>query len=259
MVRTHGIPPYSVVLVHGGPGAAGSLQCIGEELGNAIGTIESLQTRYSINALIEELKEDIAENARAPVTLLGHSWGAWLIVLFAHRHPSMAERLILVGAGALEERYGALLIERRLAILKENERQLFIKTLSTLEQEGENETALSELKRLTDLSDAYALLPDANRAMTVNAELYAAIWNEAKELRSNGALLNACKTISVPITIIHGERDPHPIEGVTEPLTQAGVPFELHTLAMSGHSPFLERYAKDEFYRIVKETLSLLR
>ena len=61
MVRLHGDAPYKVILVHGGPGAIGSLKGFARELSETakIGVVEAMQSKYSIEELIEELYEQI--------------------------------------------------------------------------------------------------------------------------------------------------------------------------------------------------------
>ena len=56
MVRLHGNAPYKYVLVHGGPGAVGSLRGFAEELSRSSkeGVVEATQSKYSIDGLIEE-------------------------------------------------------------------------------------------------------------------------------------------------------------------------------------------------------------
>ena len=50
---------------------------------------------------------------------------------------------------------------------------------------------------------------------------------------------------------MQGELDPHPVKAVTIPLQENGVPCETYILEKCGHSPFMEKYAKDEFYKIL--------
>ena len=80
MVRLYGKRPYRIVLVHGGPGAIGTLKGFSDELSRVsnIGVVEALQSKYTISELIEELKEQILENCEGRVYLIGHSWGARL-------------------------------------------------------------------------------------------------------------------------------------------------------------------------------------
>ena len=67
MVRLYGNAPYKIVLVHGGPGAIGSLKGFAKELNelSQIGVVEALQSKYSIDELVEELLvEYIKKNCR---------------------------------------------------------------------------------------------------------------------------------------------------------------------------------------------------
>ena len=107
-VRLYGRPPYHVVLVHGGPGGAGEMSPLARRLGRHVPVVEAMQTKLSIEALIEELRDQIATHAQTPAVIVGHSWGAWLCLLFVARHPGMAERLILISSGVLEDEYAAV-------------------------------------------------------------------------------------------------------------------------------------------------------
>ena len=75
MVRLYGEEPYKVVLVHGAPGAVGSLKGFAEELSelSKVGIVEPIQSKYSIAELIDELYCQIKDNCVDKVTLIGHS------------------------------------------------------------------------------------------------------------------------------------------------------------------------------------------
>lgn len=108
-VRLYGRAPYQVVLVHGGPGGAGEMSPMARRLGPRLPVVEAMQTKLSIEALVDELRDQIATHVQTPAVLVGHSWGAWLCLLFAARHPDMAEPLILINGGVLEDRYAEVL------------------------------------------------------------------------------------------------------------------------------------------------------
>lgn len=75
MIELHGKALYKIVLIHGGPGAIGSLKNCAEELSELTGKgiIEALQTRYSIDGLIEELYLQIMEYRQEKTTLIDHT------------------------------------------------------------------------------------------------------------------------------------------------------------------------------------------
>ena len=78
-------------------------------------------------------------------------------------------------------------------------------------------------------------------------------------MRSSGELLQSGKKIQCRIVAIHGDYDPHPAAGVQEPLTRVLKDFRFTILARCGHHPWLERQAKDNFYRALRRELSSFR
>ena len=127
MVRLYGEAPYRIVLVHGGPGAIGSLKGFAKELSmrTQIGVVEAIQTKYSIAELIEELYIQISENCSEKVSLIGHSWGAWLVTLFAEKYPELIDNIVLVGCPPLEDKYVTEIGTRRLESLSKDDRTIF--------------------------------------------------------------------------------------------------------------------------------------
>ncbi len=105
-LRKYGSAPFSVAVVHGGPGAAGEMAPVARELASVCGTLEPLQTSASIDEQVQELQTILKTHGELPVTLVGHSWGAWLCFIFAALHPGYVRKLILIGSGPFEEKYG---------------------------------------------------------------------------------------------------------------------------------------------------------
>ena len=92
--------------------------------------------------------------------------------------------------------------------------------------------------------------------MPFDAAAYTALWPEAVRLRNDGRWHDILCTIECPVTVIHGREDPHPAEGVTEPLTRAGVEFDAHILDLCGHTPFLERHAATKVKQIILSSIN---
>ena len=154
MIRKYGTAPYKTAVIHGGPCAFGSVACVANELSKTYGTIEPIQTKHTIPELITELHEQILSVSKNPMTLIGHSWGAWLIVLFAKEHPGIVNRLVLIGCGPFKEKYLDLIMERRLNNLSKEEGELLIKSLQQLNG-PDKDAALGTLGRLADKADNY--------------------------------------------------------------------------------------------------------
>jgi pimeloyl-ACP methyl ester carboxylesterase len=82
------------------------------------------------------------------------------------------------------------------------------------------------------------------------------VWKEAKELRYSGKLLELGKKIQCPVVAIHGDYDPHPIEGIKDPLTRVLKDFRFILLKNCGHLPWLEKKARDNFFDILLDELN---
>lgn len=254
MVRLYGEAPYKTVLVHGGPGAIGALKGFAKELNeqSKLGVVEAIQSKYSIAELIEELYCQICENCTEKVSLIGHSWGAWLVVLFAERYPEVVEQLILVGCAPLEDKYVSEIGERRLQNLSEEDGAIFQRLVR-------NEATDEDMARIPKVflhSDNYCLVDsELHKADRTDSEMHNKVWAEAAAMRTNGQILGSFQNLKCPIYLIQGETDPHPVDGVKEPLREFGIPCETCILEKCGHSPYMEQYAKDEFYKILLEWL----
>ena len=254
MVRLYGKAPYKIVLVHGGPGAIGSLKGFAQELNalSQIGVVEAIQSKYSIEELIDELYRQISDNCNEKVSLIGHSWGAWLVALFAEKYPELIERIILVGSAPLEDKYVAEIGTRRFENLSEEDSAIFQRLINNQATDED----MAKIPKVFEKSDNYCLENrEMHRADKTDSQMHNIIWEEAAKLRTNGKLLSSFKNIKNKIVLIQGETDPHPARGITIPLKENGVECETYILEKCGHSPFMEKYAKEEFYKILLEII----
>src|SRR5258708_22341688 len=112
-LRLYGQPPFTVAVLHGGPGAPGTMAPVARELAAEWGVLEPLQTADSLDGQVEELRAALGERADLPVTLIGSSWGAMLGYIFAARYPAHVRRLIFVGSGVYEARHPARIEQTR--------------------------------------------------------------------------------------------------------------------------------------------------
>ncbi|MBN1485292.1 MAG: alpha/beta hydrolase [Chloroflexia bacterium] len=260
-LRTYGPPPYHLALVHGGPGAAGEMAPVARELAAAgRGVLEPLQTARSLDGQVEELRALLEPHAASPLTLLGFSWGAWLVFVLAARYPDLPARIILVGSGPFEQRYVAQLARTRLGRLDEGERAEFERIVQALaDPAGEDKDALlARLGALADKTDTLDPLPGALKSsalLPVQGNLFQRVWQEAAELRRSGELLALGRRVACPVLAIHGDYDPHPAEGVRTPLAAVLPEFRFILLPHCGHRPWIERRARAAFYEILEREL----
>jgi pimeloyl-ACP methyl ester carboxylesterase len=256
-LRTHGAAPYRVAVIHGGPGAAGEVAPVARELARERGVLEPIQTATTVEGQVAELRSVLEEHAGLPVTLIGHSWGAWLCFMLAAQQPALVRKLVLVSSGPFEERYVAALREARTCRLSPEERAEFDQILAALGDPAapDKDARFARLGALCSKTDDYDPVPEApveGDAVEVQGELFQRVWEEATAMRRSGRLLALADRIRCPVVAIHGDYDPHPAAGVQEPLARCVQDFRFILLSQCGHKPWIERAAREEFYRVLE-------
>ena len=244
-LRRHGHSPYQVVVLHGGPGAPGSASSLASGLAPFCGVLEPFQSASDIEGLLSELETILKKSSDPPVTLIGHSWGAWLGFLFAARFSTLVRKLVMVSSGPFEESYVPRIAETRLGRLGAEGQGLFKDLLAGSLEGGK----LKRIGALVSKADAFDPLPEESGGkMDPDPIQYERIWTEAAQLRRNGKLLEAGKNIQCPVTAIHGDWDPHPADGVQVPLSKTLKNFKFEILEKCGHKPWRERQAREKFF-----------
>lgn len=282
--RRQGEPPCRVCLVHGGPGALGSLGPVRRELGAKMGVVEALCAADSLEGQILELGALLREEAkasRAPLVLAGHSFGAMLGLLVAARFPGCVSRLIMISSGPLCEQDAKDIAAIRRSRLDPAGRETYDRLAQELfaqdaapgertpqgskgsqpsqalgREEGagrrDKGALMARLGALIRQADGFdlspqALAPDAE-ALPCRFDLLDRVWPQMRAVRVAGGLLEAAGRLQAPVSVIHGDHDPHPAEGVRAPLAAILPDLRFFLLARCGHEPWLERYAREAFY-----------
>jgi len=238
---------------------------VARELASTHGVLEPIQTATSLDGQVDELKTVMEENGEIPITLIGHSWGAWLSYIVAAKYPALVKKLMLLSSGGFEEKYGATTQETRLNRLSESERIEFESLLGILNDVArqsfagiDKNTALAKLGALVEKADTYDLLIDDSNEYEPagpRGDIFQNVWKDVAELRRSGALLALAHDIKCPVVAIHGDYDPHPAEGVEKPLSAILTDFRFILFEQCGHKPWAERHAKSRFYEVLEEEL----
>ncbi len=259
LYRTHGKEPYKVVALHGGPGASGSLYDLCEEVGLKVGVIEILNQGLSIDEQVEEVFSVISSIEEQPVILLGHSWGAWLSIYYENAHPETVDKLILISSGPFETEYINHIEKTRTNRMtrkaKEKLSEHFVKIND--EDEFQANEHFAKAGQLISKLDSYEVdHVDLDDKQQVDMKIYQQVWGEASKKRETGELMNALKNVQCPIRVIHGDHDPHPVEGVKRPLQIEGLNVKCFVLSKCGHYPWRERHAKEAFYQNLEKIIN---
>lgn len=254
----YGKRPYSVVLVHGGPGAAGEMAPVAVELSSEFGVLEPLQRAKTIEGQIEELAGLLESTAHLPCFLVGYSWGAWLSFMTTAYYPDRVRKLVLVGCGPFAEKYALNIHRTRISRLDPEEKAVVETLIETLDKPEliEKDKAFARLGEILSIADAFEPLSLETEEMEYRFDIFKAVWAEAEQLRRSGALLALAKHIKCPVVAIHGDHDPHPAEGVEKPLSAVLRNFRFFLLQNCGHKPWNERRAKDRFFSLLRKELN---
>lgn len=260
-LRKYGNKPYKIVVVHGGPGAFGEMQPVASFLAAYCGVLEPFQTEATLEKQLVELKNILEENIEEPIIMIGFSWGAWLSYIFTASFPALVKKLILIGSGPFKEEYVPKIEETRLNRLNLEEQQeyrLIIEKLSDSDSTNNNRIflRLGELALKTDLFDPLKDEYDRPKIRKALDYDFSRVLQEVLELRRKGELIKFAKQIKCPVVAIHGDYDPHPAAGVKKPLSNALRDFQLYLLKECGHKPWIERKAKNKFYKILIDVIS---
>jgi pimeloyl-ACP methyl ester carboxylesterase len=256
-LRKYGKSPFKAAVIHGGPGAAGEMAPVAFELSHVIGFLEPFQTEKSIDKQVRELKDILEKHADLPVTLIGFSWGAWLCFIVSAKYPELVKKLILISSGPFEQKYADKIQETRFSRMNEDEKLQVTKICEVLNSTDsfDKNIPFAKLGKIISNADAYDLISFEDEAIDCRYDIYQNIWKEAEQLRKSGGLMEFAKNIKCPVVAIHGDYDPHPAEGVEEPLSKCIKDIRFHLLQKCGHKPWIEKHAKEHFYRILEKEI----
>jgi len=260
--RKYGKAPFRIAAIHGGPGAAGEMAPVGRELSSDMGVLEPLQTATTLRGQVDELTSVLEDNADLPVILIGYSWGAWLSLIVASQSPNLVGKLILVGCGPLEEKWADRIMETRMSRLSDDDKTTIKSLMKIIADPADpnRDYAFTEFAAILSKADTYEALPDDSDKTDTSecrVDIFQAVWDEAAALRRSGKLLEIAQKVSCPVVAIHGDYDPHPADGVRQSLSAILPDFRFILLEKCGHKPWIERQARDRFFRLIRDSIGI--
>ena len=272
--QLQGTGPRETVVIHGGPGLSlryllPDLEPLGrsrsliayDQRGGGRSTIPKEDGHISLDAHVRDLEAIRRRFSVKRLTVIGHSWGAIVAVHYALRHPSHVARLLLIdpmpprkepwerqfaenvslGWGPVTQKE----IERLDAeILKADDP---VPACRRFFQLYAGPYFANRSKAKSSKGDPCADPPEALRAWTRTAQLTLASLGRDYDWR---ALL---KALQQPTLIIHGEKDPIPVESARE-WARSLPNGRLLVVPNTGHFPFVEQ--PDVFFAAAERFLS---
>ena len=203
-----------VIVLHGGPGAAGGSDPVAIELSDTFKTYSPWQRRregipLSVDIHVQDLKDLIElKCTNAKPALVGESWGALLALAFACKYPSWVSSIALVGCGTYAEGPRQKLVETRIAriadFVERNPEFAEDLKLSVMDQimkwHGMTDTYCAQEDRLT--------LPDSSEDFDKIG--FEETWNDMLHCQQKEIYPQQFAKILCPVIMLHGSYDPHP-------------------------------------------------
>jgi pimeloyl-ACP methyl ester carboxylesterase len=259
VVREYGTGIASVITLHGGPAAVGDVAPLARELGKRWHVFEPLQRGsggppLTVATHVQDLNDVIRHRCgdHHPV-LVGHSWGAMLALAYAADHPTTPAALVLVGCGTFSLAARAAFEARLDARLTPADRASIAHVKLT---EADVNRRRAAMGRLMTRVYGYDIEDVADDAAVVDALAHEETWADMIRLQREGVCPAAFAAIRVPVLMLHGDADPHPGRLISEDLRPHIPQLEYQELPRCGHSPWLERQARQAFFEVLNAWLA---
>jgi pimeloyl-ACP methyl ester carboxylesterase len=199
-----------------------------------------------LNEVVESCSEGIAP------AMVGHSWGAMLVLAYAAAHPGMVGPIVLVCSGtfdlAARDRLSANLAKR---------------------MDQDMRRRLERVQQLPNPNDRFRALGDLTMEIysydlaTTDQEIDESepgsnheTWEDMVRLQNEGVYPAAFAVIKSPVLMLHGARDPHPGGMIRASLARYIPQLEYREWERCGHYPWLEKATRDEFFSVLRNWLA---
>lgn len=258
--RTYGDPNLpALTLLHGGPGAPGYLAPVGRELAAQYRCYEPFQRRsggghkMTVAQHIADLEVFLEATNQDKAVLVGHSWGAMLALAFAADHPTSVKAVVAICPGTFTTASRKRMHTNLGKVITDETRQKIAAIQATALSDDE------KLKRTGDeiLSPySYNLIDHKKETERCDAKGHKETWEDMLRCQAKGLYPESFSNIPCPVLMIHGADDPHPGDMIAESLRPTLPQMDYISLKKCGHYPWLERYARNDFFAALSDWLS---
>lgn len=259
--RFHGSQGMIVALLHGGPGAPGSLWPLAEALKGGFRILEPFQTGsggppLTVQSHVEDFHELVKETCGAsPVEVIGHSWGAMLGLAAAASHPEDIRSLALVGCGTFDPASRLEMKKTLESRMGENVRE----EVRALDREVRD--SAERMRRYVALTGRfYSFDPEGSwESLSFDARAFEETWADMLRLQEEGVYPAAFSSVRCPVLMIHGNWDPHPGRMTRDLLARFIPSLQYVELPECGHFPWMEKRAREKFFSVLSGWLESQR
>ncbi len=259
-VHRHGTAGPPVVVVHGGPGARGTMAPVARRLAARFRVFEPWQRDRDTAPLtvarhVADLHEVLADCCPGETpALVGESWGAMLVLAYGAARPTTVGPLVLIGCGTFD-------LEARAALnatIQERLSPAAKEAIARLEAEVADPHERQE-RYYRHITPVYDYDPDPPEPLPpggLDVSGHLQTWEDMVRLQTDGVYPASFAAIRTPVLMLHGDYDPHPGARTRDRLQAVMPQLEYRELARCGHSPWRERQAREAFFEVLEAWLS---
>lgn len=257
--RTYGTSGPTVFLLHGGPGGAGGMAPLAEELGDGFRIVEPFQRGSGdvpltvaqhvkdLHRLIESLELE------RPPGIVGHSWGAMLALAYAAEYPTASGSLALIGCGTFDPVSRGQLVKNREERQSPDFKRRIAEIKAEVSDEAERMVLIGPMYSSLDSFDTIQLEIEAS---PFDATAFQQTWDDMMRSQDKGVYPAAFSAITSPVIMLHGTYDPHPGRMIHANLLPFIPHLEYLEWEKCGHEPWRERAVRRDFIAALRQWLT---
>jgi pimeloyl-ACP methyl ester carboxylesterase len=254
-VRLYGSSGPRVIVVHGGPGACGSMAPVARALADSFRVLEPFQSGRATTVAdhVVDLHE-VVESCGGSVApaLVGHSWGAMLSLAYAAAHPDKVGPIVLICSGTFDLPSRKMLRVNMEQRMSDDMRRRF----EQLDQLTDPNARFRALGTLTMELYSYDLATTDQEIDESAPGSNHETWEDMVRMQGEGVYPAAFAAIKSPVLMLHGADDPHPGEMIRASLAPHIPQLEYREWNRCGHYPWLEKSTRDEFFSVLRDWLA---
>jgi pimeloyl-ACP methyl ester carboxylesterase len=179
-----------------------------------------------------------------------------LALCYAAEYPSHVGPIVLVGCGtfsqAARNRMQATIEDRMDDDLRDQLRRM------STEFADPADRFIRTFKLTRHLFDFDPInpYPDKGESEPFDLDAHEETWNDMAKLQAEGTYPRAFGVIESPVLMLHGHYDPHPGNMIRNSLLRHLPQLEYQEWERCGHSPWIEKSAREAFFTAICEWLT---
>jgi pimeloyl-ACP methyl ester carboxylesterase len=174
-----------------------------------------------------------------------------LALAYAAHHPGTVGPLALIGCGTFDKDSR---IKMKQTLVERSDKKLG-KQFHNLERDSTDptESLLGRVKLIESLMtyEVDESVQDKYEPESFDLRAHEETWQDMLQQQEEGVYPSAFAVIKQPVLMIHGKYDPHPGRMIYRSLKSFMPHIEFHELEKCGHSPWVEKHARSEFFELL--------